>query len=157
MDLLFVHRYDDCISVSHEVFIENPSFILVLDGLFSALHMEGRFDEAFEAMKLLFSNCYKEHEHAFNQYEKLGYAETLNLEADTLLSQSKTKYVAPGDLAVIYIHAGNKEKTLDCLEQAFEIHDPNIPYTGTRPIYGLLRDEHRYQELLRKLNLPDNN
>jgi len=156
-DLLFVHRYDDCISISREVFEKNPSLICVVDCIFNALHMEGRYEEAFEEMKIFWSNYCKDHDHAFDQYEKLGYAETLNLEADTLMAQSKKKYVAPGDLAIIYIHAGNKEKTLDCLEQAYDIRDPNIPFTGIRPIYGLLRDEPRYQELLRKLNLPDNN
>ncbi len=153
-DLLFVHRYDDCISVSREVFEKNPTLFLVFDTLFNALHMEERYDEAFEAVKLCFSNLGKNFEHVFDQYEKLGYSATLNLEGDTLLEQSKSKYIAPGDIALLYIHAGNKEKALDCLEQAYEIHDPNVIYIGVRPIYAILRDEPRYQELLRKMNLP---
>jgi TolB-like protein len=156
-DLLFLQQYEDCILVCREIFEKNPTQFIVLDCLSNALHMEKRYDEAFEASRLFWSNYYKDFNHAFDQYERLGYAETMNLEADTLLAQSKTKYVSPGDIAVIYILAGNKEKTLDCLEKAYEIGDPNIPYTGIRPTYGLLRDEPRYKELLRKLNLPDNN
>jgi hypothetical protein len=35
--------------------------------------------------------------------------------------------------------------------------DPVMPYIGVQPNYVILHDEPRYQELLRKLNVPDNN
>ena len=155
-DLLFVNRYDDCISVSREVFEKNPTLFLVFDQLSEALHLTGRYEEAFVAVKLLCCNLAKDFDHVFDQYEKLGYADTLNLEGDTLLAQSKSKYIAPGDIALLYIHAGNKEKALDCLEQAYEMHDPNVIYIGVRPVYAILHNEPRYQELIRKLNLPTN-
>lgn len=149
-----MHRYDDCISLSRKVFEKNPTLFLVLDCLFNALHIKERYDEAFEAVKLCFSNLAKDFDHVFDQYEKLGYVATLNLEGDTLLAQSKSKYIAPGDIALLYIHAGNKEKALDCLEQAYEMRDPNVIYIGVRPVYAILHTEPRYQELLRKMNLP---
>jgi TolB-like protein len=154
-DLLFVQRYDEVISVSRELFDKNPTMFVALDPLFQALHLTGRYEEAFEVMKNCYTNMYKDFDHVFDQYDKLGYAGTLSLEGDTLLSQSRTKYIVPLDIAYFYIFAGNKEKALECLEQAYELHDPNLPYI-TRPTYESLRDEPRFQDLLRKLNLTFN-
>jgi tetratricopeptide (TPR) repeat protein len=150
-----VHKYDDAVSVSRELFDKNPTMFVALDPLFQALHLTGRYEEAFEVMKNCYTNMYKDFDHVFDQYDKLGYEGTLSLEGDTLLSQSRTKYIVPLDIAYFYIFAGNKEKALECLEQAYELHDPNLPYI-TRPTYESLRDEPRFQDLLRKLNLTFN-
>jgi TolB-like protein len=152
--LLFVRRYDDCISVGRDVLEKNPSLFAVLDQVKDAFHLTGRYEEAFEASRLYYSNLYKDFDHVFDQSERFGYAGTLNLEADKLMEQSKLKYVCPNDIATLYIHAGNKERALDCLEQAYEKRDSNIVYTGVRSVFGILSDEPRYQELLSKLNLP---
>ena len=154
-DLLFVHKYDDAVTVSRELFDKNPTMFVALDPLFQALHLTGRYKEAFEVMKNCYTNMYKDFDHVFDQYDKLGYEGTLSLEGDTLLSQSRTKYIVPLDIAYFYIFAGNKGKALECLEQAYELHDPNLPYI-TRPTYESLRDEPRFQDLLRKLNLTFN-
>jgi TolB-like protein len=157
-DLLFVHRYDDCISVSREVFQQNPTMFIALDALFQALHLAGRHEEAFEVLKFYFCNfdLYKDFNNVFDQYTKLSYAGTLNLEGDTLLAQSKSKSISPIDFTYLFLFAGNKERALECLELSYEMHDSNIPYI-TRPTYDILRDEPRFQDLLRKLNLPFNN
>ena len=154
-DLLFVHKNDEAVSVSRELFDKNPTMFVALDPLFQALHLTGRYTEAFEVMKNFYTNMYKDFNHVFDQYEKLGYTATLSLEGDTLVEQSKTKYILPIDIAYLFIFSGNKERALDCLEQSYELRDSNIPYI-TRPTYACLRDEPRFQDLLRKLNLTFN-
>jgi TolB-like protein len=151
-DLLFVHRYDEAVSVCKELYKQYPTMFAALDPLFNALYMQGRNQEAFEIIKLYFTIFYHDFNHVFDQYTKLGFAGTLNLEGDTLVAQAKTRNIVFIDIAYLYLFAGNKERTLDCLEHAYELHDPNIPYI-TRPAYYSLRDEPRYQELLKKLNL----
>lgn len=155
-DLLFVRRYEDCISASRELFETDSTMFLALCPLFEALHMKGRYEEAFEVVKLYFTNFYKDFDHAFNQYSKSGYANTLNLEGDTLWAQSKTKYIVPFDIADLYVFTGNKERALECLERAYELHDPNMPYIG-RGTSDSLRDEPRFQAICRKMNIPCNN
>ena len=157
-DLICLHRYDECISLCREFYEKNhTAYWMLLIGIYISLHMKEEYDEAFEALKMATCIQYKDFDHVFDQYEKLGYAGTLNLEADTLLAQSKTKYVSQFDLALMYSFAGNKERALDSLEQAYEMRDPVVPYIGVYPNFVILRDEPRYQELLRKLNIPDNN
>jgi TolB-like protein len=152
--LFFTRRYNEAISVSRELLDTDSTILVALDPLFNALHMTGRDEEAFEALKYYFTNMYKDFAHVFDQYPKLGYTGTLNLEGDTLLTQSKTKYILPIELAYFYVFSGNKKLALDCLEKAYEIHDPNMIII-TSPTYEILRNEPRFQELLRKLNIPN--
>jgi tetratricopeptide (TPR) repeat protein len=152
-DLLFISRYEDVISVSREIFEKNPTMFMTLDALFQALHLTGRYQEAFEMIRLYFCSMYKDFNHVFDQYEKSGYAGTLNLEGDTLMVQSESKFILPFDIAYFYVFAGNKEQALKCMEKAYDMHDPNMPYL-VRPTYDSLRNEHRFQDLLRKMNLP---
>jgi TolB-like protein len=152
--LFFTRRYNEAISVSRELLDTDSTILVALDPLFNALHMTGRDEEAFEALKYYFTNMYKDFAHVFDQYPKLGYTGTLNLEGDTLLTQSKTKYILPIELAYFYVFSGNKKLALDCLEKAYEIHDPNMIII-TSPTYDILRNEPRFQELLRKLNIPN--
>jgi len=87
--LFFTRRYDEAISVSRELLDTDSTILVAMDPLFNALHMTGRDEEAFEALKYYFTNMYKDFAHVFDQYPKLGYTGTLNLEGDTLLTQSK--------------------------------------------------------------------
>ena len=92
--------------------------------------------------------------HAFNQgYAKAGYIGALSLEADTIFAQSKTSYVNPVDIAWLYVCSGNKERALDCLEHAYEVHDINLT-SLTLPIFDCLLNEPRYKALCKKINLP---
>jgi tetratricopeptide (TPR) repeat protein len=50
--------------------------------------------------------------------------------------------------------AGRNQEALDILERGFEEHDPNMPYLGVWGPYRSLRVEPRFQELLRRMNLP---
>jgi TolB-like protein len=155
--LLFDRRYDECISLCRELYEKNPTTFWPLTiTLYIALHIKEKYDEAFEALKLAMCTQYKDFDHVFDQYENLGYDGTLNLEADTLLAQSKTKYISQCDVAFVYALTANKERALDCLEQAYEMRDPFVPYIGVSPNFALLHDEPRFQEIMRKLNLPYN-
>ena len=71
------------------------------------------------------------------------------------------RYGKPGvlsatTLAVRCLHAGDREGALRWLEQAYEDGDRNIPYIGGMgsPIYEPLRSDPRFQDLLRRLGLP---
>ena len=57
------------------------------------------------------------------------------------------------DIALEYLNAGEYDLAIDWLEKAYEEHDPSLPYLGL-PEYDPLRSNPRFQELLRKMNLP---
>ena len=50
--------------------------------------------------------------------------------------------------------AGEKEKTLEWLERGYDAHEPDAPYMGGNQVFSFLFEEPRFQDLLRKTNLP---
>jgi tetratricopeptide (TPR) repeat protein len=67
--------------------------------------------------------------------------------------------VAPGGVrsfyvAKHYLYAGDYDLAMDFIEKAFEAHDPGMPYLAPDPIYDPLRSDPRFQDLLRRMNLP---
>jgi len=81
------------------------------------------------------------------------YAGAMREAAAALAARFRETYVAPGDIADLYLDAGDKAQALDWLEKGFEVRDPNMPYIGVFP-YDSLRAEPRFQALLRRMNLP---
>jgi adenylate cyclase len=154
VDLVFFHRYDEAITASREALKTDNTSPVALGGLAYALHLNRKYDEALSVLKSYYSILYKNNIHAFDQgYAKEGYFSALICEADTLSAGYKTLYVNPSDIAVLYAFGGRKEQALYWLEQGYEVRDPNMPYL-LLPIYDSLRNEPRFQELIRKMNLP---
>jgi TolB-like protein/Tfp pilus assembly protein PilF len=60
----------------------------------------------------------------------------------------------PTFIAQQYIYAGDHDKAIEWLDEAYENHDPSLPYIGTLPLYDPLRSNPRFQDLLRRMNLP---
>jgi len=57
-------------------------------------------------------------------------------------------------IAKRYLSAGDYDRAIEWLEKAFEVRDPNLPYISFQPIYDPLRSDPRFQDLLRRMNLP---
>jgi tetratricopeptide (TPR) repeat protein len=154
MDLLFVHRFDEAISVSLEALKMDPTNPVAFTALAVAFHSTGRLEEALESWKSYCCNTYKGIVHSFDQcYTKAGYVGAFSFEADTLAAQSKTNFVLPTDIAATYALSGNRKLAMEWLEKAYEVHDPGLPYL-LMPVFDSLRDDPRFQEIARKMNLP---
>lgn len=52
-----------------------------------------------------------------------------------------------------YAHLGDKEKTLAYLEKCFAGHAFMLPFANARPEYDFLRDDARFQDLMRQAGL----
>jgi len=60
----------------------------------------------------------------------------------------------PVTVARCYLRAGEEELALNQLERGFELHDHQMITIGWSPAFDPLRDEPRFQDLLRRMNLP---
>ena len=58
------------------------------------------------------------------------------------------------DVATWYMRAGDEALALEWLETGLRQRDPNMPYIGVIPLYDPLGDDPRFQDLLRRMNLP---
>ncbi|MGB7068573.1 MAG: hypothetical protein WBD22_03705 [Pyrinomonadaceae bacterium] len=64
------------------------------------------------------------------------------------------KYVQPGALAVLYAALGDREQALALLEKAYSEHDVQLIFLGVEPNFDSLRDDPRFQDLMRRVGLP---
>ena len=86
-------------------------------------------------------------------YDKLGR----HGDAESILSKLKA---AQGDTvayqyATIYAQWGDRAKALEWLEMAWRTRDPGLVYLKTDPLMDPLRQEPRFQAILRELTFPD--
>ncbi len=88
-------------------------------------------------------------------YKEQGYQVAFNATIDSLEERSKENYVLPIDMAWRYSRLENADKVMEWLEKGYEVHDQNMPYIYAN--YGdleFIKDDPRFIELLRKMNLP---
>ena len=83
---------------------------------------------------------------------KSGKRDEANAVLDELLNLSKTKFVPPYNIALIYNGLGETEKSLEWLEKAFEQRDPKMVFLKVEPKWNNLRREPRFIELMRRMN-----
>jgi tetratricopeptide (TPR) repeat protein len=151
VDLMFVRRYDDAIKAFQKALEIDPNQGLVIN-IIPALHFVGRDDEAIEMMKKFWNDT--ESLTAINEgYKEGGFRGAEKKLADILAERSKTKYIASYVVAYQYTLAGDTDKAMLWLEKAYEEHSPNLPYLLS-PTFDILRDNPRFKEIARKMNLP---
>jgi TolB-like protein/Tfp pilus assembly protein PilF len=155
MDLMYARRYDDAIGLLRKTLESSPNDLVALSALRSALHLKHLDTEALEVWKRSYAaRDDREAEEALALgFKEGGYSGALRRVAETLAARSKTSYVSPWQIGTLYTRAGMKDEALDWLEKAYLARDQNMPYLGVDPIFDTLRDEPRYQGLLRKMKL----
>ena len=66
---------------------------------------------------------------------------------------AKRQYVNTTAFASIYLGLGEKEKALDWLEKSYEDQESACWYLTVEPVYDSVRNEPRFQAILKKLGL----
>lgn len=124
--------------------------------LWYAYEKKGMEKEAIEAAKVCARVMYNDPtiEAPLDEgYAAGGYAEAMKRGAEFLIARIPKTFCLPGDIAIFYAMAGEKDKALEWLEKGWELHDPGMPYLGM-PYFDDLRPDPRFQDLLRKMRLP---
>jgi tetratricopeptide (TPR) repeat protein len=89
-------------------------------------------------------------------YLGAAYAKAGNHEkARSILKQLETgkDYVAPGELAVLYVALGDTESAFSSLEKAYSAHDLQLQYLNVEPGFDPIRGDPRFLDLLRRVGL----
>ena len=73
---------------------------------------------------------------------------------DDLTKLAKQKYVAPYFFAGIHIGLGENDRAIEYLEKSYEEHSHWLIYFHIDPSMDGLRDDSRFQNLLRRVGLP---
>jgi tetratricopeptide (TPR) repeat protein len=73
---------------------------------------------------------------------------------EDLLAESRRHYLPSSSLATVYAALGEKEKAISMLEKAYSDRDPYVTWLKVDDAFDVLRQEPRFQELLRRIGLP---
>ncbi len=154
---LVLRRYDDAIAQYQKVLRTDPNFAFAHRSLWEAFHLKRMYEEALaEAKKFFALRGDSEVAEALERgYAQGGYAGAMRLAAEKLAARSKLTYVQPTRIAGLYARAGEKERALDWLEKAYQERESKMVYVNVFPTWDSLRDDPRFQELLRRMNFPE--
>ena len=156
----YMRRYDQAIEQYLRTIELDPSYFNTYRWLGWVYAQKGMYEEAIAAHQ-------KAATHSGNhpsRVAELGHtyavagrrSEALKILGE-LLELSKQKYVQPERIAVIYIGLGEKDQAFEWLEKAFEEGGlGRLPFLKVAPEYDPLRDDPRFQDLLRRMNFPEN-
>jgi serine/threonine-protein kinase len=70
---------------------------------------------------------------------------------EELLKSSTEHYVSPYTIAMIYNSLGERDAALTWLERAYEQRNVRMTYLKVEPKWDNLRDDPRFQDLLRRV------
>jgi TolB-like protein/DNA-binding winged helix-turn-helix (wHTH) protein/Flp pilus assembly protein TadD len=149
------HRYDDAIAQYQKALELDPNFTLAHFDLALAYSALARHDKAIAEMQ-------NARGRGSDYLAGLGYLYAVagrRAEALTTLAElerlAKQQYVPPYHLAWIYTGLGDKDKAIALLQQVYAEHTQHVVDFKTVPMFDSLRSDERFQELVRKVGLPD--
>jgi TolB-like protein/DNA-binding winged helix-turn-helix (wHTH) protein/Tfp pilus assembly protein PilF len=88
-------------------------------------------------------------------YALLGRTAEAREILDELMKRSMEQYVSPYAIALVHAGLGEKDQAFEWLERAFQEKSPQLRKFLYSPLWDPIRDDPRFEQLLRKLNLPE--
>ena len=157
-NLLFTRRYDEALAEAQEVLRLQPGYPIIQPVLWWAYSQKEMQKEAVEFAKGYLRGCYGDDrslETALDaSFAQTGYAEAMKRTADALAERFRTSVALPTDIASFYAEAHEGTKAVEWIAKGYEVRDPAMPYIGVWPFFDGIRDDPRFLELMRKMNLP---
>jgi serine/threonine protein kinase/Tfp pilus assembly protein PilF len=154
--LMHTRRYDDAIIQGRKALTTSPGLPVAHGVLVNAFYQKGMHRESIAQMKAgALAAGDRDLEQALDRgWAEGGYREAMRRAAETLAVRSLSTNVRGQRVASMYIRAGDKDRTLEWLERAYKERDPNLPYLGVQTMWDPVREDPRFQDLLRRLKLP---
>jgi len=155
--LYFARRYDEALEAGKKAVELDASSSVAHQRLGSAYEQKGMFPEAVAEFKKAVDGSHRVQlavsslAHVFALAGERTEAERLLAE---LQARSKSEYVSSYLIAQIYIALGEKELAFKSLERAYAERSIDLVLAKVDPRLDPLRDDPRYQELLKRIGFP---
>jgi serine/threonine-protein kinase len=75
---------------------------------------------------------------------------------EELERRSRTEWVPPTQIGLVYAALGDADQAIRWLERAFEEIDPDLTFLNRDPFYDAIRDDPRFKDLVRRIGIPGN-
>jgi TolB-like protein/Tfp pilus assembly protein PilF len=150
-------RYGEAIRQCQETLEKNPDFPQAHDCLGLAYEQEAMLEEAIaEFQKAVELSPGSWQLGALGRtYAKAGRRREALEIADELEQLSEEGYVSRGSLASMYASLSDNDRAFEWLEKGYEDRDWLVAFLLVDPRFDPLRDDPRFQDLLRRMNFPE--
>jgi serine/threonine protein kinase/tetratricopeptide (TPR) repeat protein len=158
---LFKRDYDSGVNFFRDLLQHEPDLPLAYHGLMESYGLKGMYEECLASgakmMELLGrSNTASAHLGVFGVYSAwAGNRSRASQLLAELESRSANGYPSHFWMAAIHYGLGDRDKTFELLNNCLEERDGNLIYITTPPPFDSLRDDPRYEELLKRMNLEN--
>ncbi len=156
--LRFSRQNDRAIEQAKKTLDLEPEFVLGIYVLGQALIIEGKYQEAIDiGEKALLKDPNRQFilENAAYAYAKSGRRK----EAEEIIAKfrelAKTNFISTYYTAIIYSALGDKDKAFAELQTAAENKDWSMQQMKIDPLMDPLRDDPRFEDLVKRLELPE--
>ena len=154
----YAHRYDDALEQCRKVLDLDSNFASAHLRMVQAYEQKGMFDDAIaETEKLipLRREDQPEDIRALRKaYRTSGAKGYWRQRLGSVQQQMKHHYVSPAFVASIYASLGEKDEAFLWLEHAYAERDNWLSFLKVDPRFDNLRSDPRFQDLLRRIGLP---
>jgi eukaryotic-like serine/threonine-protein kinase len=154
--LNYLRRYDEAIPIFLKLLPSGPNRASNYLGLWGAYYRKRMYPEAVNAAKEYFvATGDRDFADALGSGADVAtYRAAMKRAGDAMVARSAERHVAALRIARMFAHAGEKDLALHWLERAYENHESTMMRLGVFWDWLDLHGEPRFQDLLRRLNLP---
>jgi serine/threonine-protein kinase len=149
-------RYDLAIAQCQRALEIHPNESNLLHALGWAYVYKGQYQKGIDALRKRLALDGEDPDSS----PDLAYVDTLIGKKDEarrilnhLLELAKDEPVNPGPIALVYAGLGDRENALTWLEEAYRQHSPMMTWLKVDPRFDAIRDEPRFQQLMRGVGL----
>ena len=154
--LLLARRYAEALTQLRKARELEPAFFGSLEYLALAYEQTGQYEAALSAQQQLltaFANDPATAQALQAAYETAGVTGYWRKRLEIVQTQAQNRYVYPHRFAELHARLGEHEQALHWLEKACDERSARIIWLGVNPIFDALRNEARFNALLRRMGL----
>jgi tetratricopeptide (TPR) repeat protein len=151
--LYLAHQYDQAIDQARKTIELYPGSESAYYWLAATYERKGMYQQAMDAYlksKALSGSKTAELAPFRSAYQKSGMRGYWQLELEIA---KRNKPVDARQMANVYGHVGDKERTLEFLNQGFQQHCGGLSFLNVDPLYDGLREDPKFKELIKRLRL----
>ena len=148
--------YDRAIETFNQILEVTPDSEFIHAHLGLALSLKGLHKEAIEEIRKVTDRRAWYYFYRGFVFGNAGRVEEAQAELDYFIELSRKEFVWPIIFTFIYAGMGDIDKAIEWLERTYEQREGWINQIQVEPMFDNLRSDPRFQNIIDRLNFPDN-